>query len=388
MRIALIVRGGVEEGSEDCNPAPVFVQLIRRLAGATELEVFSLHGKTRATMTSFYRGTAAAYRFAGADVYQLGRIKTPRLRLLAEVVRTTSAIRARRSRRGPPDLLHGIGLSPGVVAAFAGRLLGVPSVVSLIGGELSSLPEIDYGELRTAKGRAVVRRLLRHAGTITVASRFMQDRVERHGARARLVPFGIDASRFQHPVARPDGPPLRLLHVGTLCALKDQLTLVAAVRLLVDEGLDVMLDVVGFDDWQGCVQREADRLDLTQRVAFHGWRSPDEIVSLSRRAHAFVMTSVDDVAPVAVLEAAASGLPIVGTNVGFIADWAPDMAIAVPIQNPGALADALRGLFANRDARERMAARAQEWVCRHAGLDANDAYVDLYAELIAAVPGR
>jgi glycosyltransferase involved in cell wall biosynthesis len=212
----------------------------------------------------------------------------------------------------------------------------------------------------------------------------MQERVERLDGRARLMPFGIDACRFRGPVARPDGPPFRLLHVGTLCALKDQLTLVAAVRLLVDEGLEVMLDVVGFDDWQGRVQREADRLYLSGRVAFLGWRSQDELIALSRRAHAFVMTSLDDVAPVAVLEAAASGLPIVGTNVGFIADLAPDNAMAVPIQDPRALADALRGLLANRDERERMATRAQEWVCKHAALEANDAFVDLYGELIAA----
>jgi glycosyltransferase involved in cell wall biosynthesis len=285
-------------------------------------------------------------------------------------------------------VLHGIGLSPGIIATTVGRLLGIPSVVSLIGGELTSLPEIDYGELRTAKGRAIARALLRHAGTITVASRFMQARVESLGAGARLLPFGIDVRRFSGPVVRPDGPPFRLLHVGTLCALKDQLTLVRAVRLLADDGFDVVLDIVGWDDWEGRVQRESEQLGVKPLVTFHGWKDRDDLIALYRAAHIFVMTSLDDAAPIAVLEAAASGLPVVGTSVGFIADWAPEMALATPIGDPGALAKALRHVLVSRGDRERLASRAQEWVVRQASLDANDGYANLYREVITAGAAR
>ena len=134
----------------------------------------------------------------------------------------------------------------------------------------------------------------------------------------------------------------------------------------------------------GRVQRESDQLGLNRRVTFHGWKDRDDLAALYRSAHVFVMTSLDDAAPVAVLEAAASGLPIVGTDVGFIADWAPEMAIATPIRDPGGLANALRQLLASRADRERLAARAQDWVVRHASLDANDAFMSLYRDLIAA----
>ena len=251
MRIGLIVRGGVEEGSEDRSSVPVFVELIRRLAAKNEVQVFSLEGERRAKILSLCRSNASVYRFAGADVFQLGTARAPRLRLLEDALRVAAAMHAVRSRLGRPQVLHGISLSPGIVATLVGRLEGIPSVVSLIGGELTSLPEIDYGELRTAKGRAIASVLLRHAGAITVASRFMQERVKRQGAQARLMPFGIAVGRFLGPVARPEGPPFRLLHVGTLCALKDQLTLIKAVRLLVDGEFDVTLDIVGWDDWGG-----------------------------------------------------------------------------------------------------------------------------------------
>ncbi len=195
------------------------------------------------------------------------------------------------------------------------------------------------------------------------------------------MPFGIDVDRLGGPVARGNGPPFRLLHVGTLCAIKDQLTLVRAVRELVDGGLDVELDVVGWDDWNGRVQRETAELQLGGRVRFHGWIEPDDLIQFRRRAHVFVMASRDDVAPVAVLEAAAAGLAVVGTKVGFIADWAPDAAIRTPIGDPGALARALRSVLSNLDQRERLAANAQRWVRRNASLEADDAYSRLYHEL-------
>jgi len=383
VRVGLIVRGGVEAGSEDRNNAPIFVHLIRRVAASADLRVFSLHGESRATLASLYRSDAATYRFAGADVVPLGTARTPKLRLLTDALRVAAAIHATGRRSGRPDLLHGIGLSPGIVATSVGRLLGIPSIVSLIGGELTSLPAIDYGELRTVKGRMITRALLRQAGTITVASEFMRKRVEAHGARARVLPFGIDVRPFFGPVARPEGPPFRLLHVGTLCALKDQVTLIRAVRRVADRGLDVALDIVGYDDWAGRVQRESAELGLNARVTFHGWTAQDQIAALARRAHAFVMTSLDDAAPAAVIEAAAAGLPIVGTDVGFIADWAPAMAAATPIGDADALADALCRLLASREERERMASQAQDWVRARASVEANDAFVRLYEEVLA-----
>jgi glycosyltransferase involved in cell wall biosynthesis len=94
------------------------------------------------------------------------------------------------------------------------------------------------------------------------------------------------------------------------------------------------------------------------------------------------MTSLDDAAPAAVLEAAAAGLPIVGTDVGFIADWAPEMAIATPVRDATALADATQRLLQNHAERERLSSRGRSWVRSHASLDANDAFGRLYREVV------
>jgi glycosyltransferase involved in cell wall biosynthesis len=382
MRIGLILSGGVEEGTEDRSPFPVFVELIRRLARENDVQVFSLQGENRVRAFSVGGPKSLPYRFAGADVFQLGTTRAPRFRIAVDVLRVLAVIHSATSRARRPQILHGIDQAPGFVTIVAGRLLGVPSVVSLIGKELTDLPSIGYGGLQTAKGRAMMELELRCADALTAASGFMQRRVHAHGAYARRLPFGIDVERFQFPVTRPAGPPFRLLHVGTLYPVKDQLTLVRAIRLVVDSGFDVELDIVGWDAWGGSVQREAAQLGLTSRIRFHGWKAQAELIPFYRNSHVFVMASVDDVAPVAVLEAAASGVAVVGTDVGFIADWAPEMAVKSPISDPVALARGLKEVLSNQGYREELASRAQKWVVAHASLEANDAFVDLYRELV------
>lgn len=256
MRIGLILRGGVDQGTEEHNPFPVFVDFIRHLATDNDVQVFSLHGENRVRMRDIASSKPSTYRFAGAEVCQLGTSRISRLRISTDVVRVLAAIILGRPKAERPQILHGIGHSAGFVATAVGKLAHIPSVVSLVGGELTSVPDAGYGDRRTVRGRVLNVLLLSWASAVTAASVFMQRRIGSHGRHAQVLPFGIDVRRFHSPIERPPGPPFRLLHVGNLYPIKDQLSLIRATRLLVDAGVDVTLDIVGWDDWHGTVQRE------------------------------------------------------------------------------------------------------------------------------------
>ena len=83
------------------------------------------------------------------------------------------------------------------------------------------------------------------------------------------------------------------------------------------------------------------------------------------------------------LEAAVAGVPTVGTAVGHIAEWNPEAALAVPCQDPAALADAIQLLLDDEELRMRL---ANEALRRASQMDADQtalAYNRLYHQLLS-----
>src|SRR5439155_11539483 len=109
----------------------------------------------------------------------------------------------------------------------------------------------------------------------------------------------------------------------------------------------------------------AGRLGIAGHVTFLGFRPTDALVPLYQRSHLFVSSSRHEAAGAVVLEAAACGVPVVGSAVGYLADWAPDRAVAVPPQNADALSHAIEALLLDRHQRERLTSAAREWVLAH-----------------------
>jgi glycosyltransferase involved in cell wall biosynthesis len=170
---------------------------------------------------------------------------------------------------------------------------------------------------------------------------------------------------MREPVPRQVGRAARLLHVGSLNRVKDQATLLQAAALLQAAGVDFRLDIVGEDILGGEIQALAERLALTARVAFHGYLLHRALRPLMEAADLLLVSSRHEAGPVVVLEAAVAGVAVVGTAVGHIRDWAPNAAVAVPVQDAGALARETAALLADDDRRLRVARAAQRWAVSH-----------------------
>jgi glycosyltransferase involved in cell wall biosynthesis len=104
---------------------------------------------------------------------------------------------------------------------------------------------------------------------------------------------------------------------------------------------------------------------LAEVVRFHGFRPIDEVAAFYRRAHLYVQSSWHEGQGVAVCEAAAAGVPTVGTAVGLVDELASDAALAVPAGDASALAEGILALLADRQHRERMGKAAQAWARAH-----------------------
>jgi glycosyltransferase involved in cell wall biosynthesis len=339
----MIVPGGVDESGTH-RVIPALIWLIRRLARTVDLHVFAMRGET----------AARTYALEGATVHNIGGNGRRSARTLKAL------FAAHRSQRF--DVLHAFWASgPGVPAGAAARLMRRPLLLHVTGGDLVALPDIEYGGRLGAAGRARVSFALSSAARLTVPSYAIRDDLARLGHVAERLPIGVDTAAWTPapPQRRDQDRPVRLLHVASLNRVKDQPTLLRAARRLADAGIAFTLDIAGEDTLSGHVHRMVHELNLDQQVRFHGFLTQSQLRPLVERSHILVMSSLHEADPVVALEAAALGVPTVGTRRGHISDWEPDAALAVEPGDDRGLADAVANLVADEPRRLATAANAQ-----------------------------
>jgi glycosyltransferase involved in cell wall biosynthesis len=231
------------------------------------------------------------------------------------------------------------------------------------GGELVGLTDIDYGGCRTWRGRVFQSAVLKFATRVTAPSEMICALVAKHGVQAQRLPLGVDIDRWplRQPAARsPDEQP-RLIHVASLNRVKDQRTLLQALRVLADREYDFRIDIVGEDVLNGEIQAMAQDIGLGQRVQFHGYLVHDRLRPVIEAAHVSVMSSRHEAGPIALLEAAVAGVPTVGTAVGHIDEWSP-YSVRIPSRWPTRSSCCLTMKFCECGLPMRLCAAHRKWM--------------------------
>lgn len=208
--------------------------------------------------------------------------------------------------------------------------------------------------------------------------------------RIRFIPNGLDLGDF-----RPDPEGRRVMRrqlqlqdgfiwlaVGRFDEAKDYPTMLRAFARAVN-GRKVVLLLVGGDGLEERMTPLVKELGIDRRVRFLGTR--DDVQMLMKAADAYLMSSAWEGMPMVLLEAAASGLPIVSTDVGGIGEVVQDgvNGFLVEAREPDRLAGAIGRLMElSADERERMGREGRRLVEGRFGLSAVvDQWEALYAEL-------
>jgi len=344
MRLALVVPGGVDRSGE-VRVIPALLALLSRLGRHHDVQVFALRQGSEPDR----------WELCGCTVHNLavkGRIDL--LRAVARIVG--------EHRRQPFDLVQTLWSGdPGLVGVLAARWLGIPSFVHLAGGELAKLNAIGYGGRQTWRGRLREALVLRWADALSAASAPMLEQLSELRLSGQRIPLGVDLQAWPPlpPRRRGLGETLRLVHVASLNRVKDQTTLLNAMKRLQTAGVPFELDIVGEDTLSGEIQTLAATLAMAGQVRFHGFATQAMLRPIVAAAHVLVMSSQHEAGPLALLEAAVLGVPCVGTRVGHLAEWEPAAALAVPVGDDAALASQLIGLANDEEERLRLAHAAQ-----------------------------
>lgn len=190
-------------------------------------------------------------------------------------------------------------------------------------------------------------------------------------ARVELAYHGVDNVRF-HPGSGREAPNgvLRVLAVGRLVPKKGYPVLLDALAEVVAAGRSITCTVIGAGPLRDELTTRARTLGLSDVVHFTGAKDSAEVVEAYRNADAFVQASVvlrdgdRDGVPNSVLEAMASGLAVVASDVAGIPEVIDDevTGMLVPSGDPRGLADALCRLVDDPGLRHRLGTAARSHV--------------------------
>lgn len=286
------------------------------------------------------------------------------------------------------DLVHGhFAVPTGPASVLAARLLGVPHVLTVYGGDVYD-PSKTFSPHRWRGLRAVVGAVLRSSDRVVAESTDIRDRVLRHYAYdgpVEIIPLGVRRPEFS-PSTREalDLPaePLLLVTVGRLVARKgldDALRVVAGL-----EDLDAHIAVVGDGPLGDELRRLADRLGVADRVHFLGYVPEETKWQVLACADVYVSTTRHEGFGLVYLEAMLSGLPVVtyarGGQTDFLAHGESG-ALLDPGDRSG-LAAAVRALAGDPERREEIGRenrrRAEGFTARRCAED----YEELFADLL------
>jgi glycosyltransferase involved in cell wall biosynthesis len=237
-------------------------------------------------------------------------------------------------RQGRHDIVHTHLSTSSVNGCLAARFAGVPAVATVHGmsGKLSFV----FADHLIAVSQNVKAHLIAQgvpAEKISVVYNGLQ--------RQRHQPDTLDARRNFELLANPI--------VGTVARVTEQKGIeygIEAIALLLNEFPNLQYVIAGDGDALEACRQKASELGVERHVTFLGYQK--DVTAVLAALDLFVFPSLKEAMGIALVEAMASGLPIVATTVGGIPEVvSPNCGILVPPRSAQAIAEAAAGLLRN-----------------------------------------
>jgi len=363
--------------------------------GGTERSLLEIcrhldHSRYRPVVVSLKKEgpVAPMIRDLGTEVISLGMREEAGILSAAEF--TLGLLRLPRLLRGRSfDLLHSFLFRANIFGRLTARRCGIARTVSSYRGTLEEpkpwMLSLDRVTLKRADALCTL--------SETLAAE-LRDRLQAPPEKITIIPNGIDASAARRAVAdcapharrRLDLSPadMVLVAVGRLHAEKGLSFLLEAFRPFFHQHPRAVLVLAGDGPERERLQKQAEALRVAARVRFLGTvLSPWEVLAA---ADIFVLPSVHEGMPNALLEAMAASLPVVATAVGAVPEMVEDgrQGLIVPPGDPASLTGAIERLAWSPDLRKEMGVRALQRATDAYSLDtARGKLEDLYEKLLA-----
>ena len=245
---------------------------------------------------------------------------------------------ARKLRKIKPDVVHTHNTAGYVYGVASAAIAGVPRIIHTRHGQRFQSSRRQTILFRGLSG------LVDHVVSVSSDGRQLSIDEGIAATKATTIWNGVDLQKFDLCVDRPIG---RVAVVARLVPEKDIASLIMAIDIMVRQNADVGLDVIGDGSERQTLEMLSQSLGIGDRIRFHGSR--DDIPTALANTSVFVLPSITEGISLTLLEAMATGLPVVACRVGGNPEVVDDgkTGFLVAPGQPEDLADALLKLHHN-----------------------------------------
>lgn len=197
--------------------------------------------------------------------------------------------------------------------------------------------------------------------------------------KVKLIYNGIYTEKFSFPGRNPK-PPYTIINVANFSVWKNQGYLAKAFKLLCENSENYRLVFAGDGEEKASVQNLCKELNIDGKTEFLGL--VDDVAEYLKKADIFVICSIYEGMPIAVLEAYAGGLPVVGTRVGGLPDIIKDgqNGYTVPLDDEKQLAEVVRNICENNELYSRISQFNTETAGNYNIRNIAEEYMHLYGD--------
>lgn len=270
--------------------------------------------------------------------------------------------------------------------------INAPVVVTFHGTDLNAKKRVPISQLYA--------RVFQAAQLLTVGTKHMAKHLEECDIppeKYKIVPMGIDLSRFKRSLAQSVGANsgTRLITTGRLVEVKGIEYAIRAVAVLSKTWPNITLDIIGDGPLRNDLGILCKQLNIDLAVKFHGALEHDKLLALLQRSDIYVQPGIvaadgtREGQGVAVAEAQAAGLPVVASRVGGIPEVVAEgeSAFLVEPKDVCALANQISVLIRDPELRNRMGAAGKVFVEKTLDQEAlAKRWTTIYNGLIDALP--
>ena len=293
-------------------------------------------------------------------------------------------------RENDYDLVHAFfGFPAGWLCYRSAKKL--PYIISLRGSDVPG----EHARLKLyykLLGPWVFRPIWRNAAALVACSEGLKMRALSFlpSVAIDVIPNGVELDRF-HPAEttnahnRVSGRPLELLTVGRLSVTKRVEMLIDAAQILHEDGCNIRLTIVGGGAMEEGLRQTVSQRSLSEIIEITGRIESEKMPQVYRQNDIFVSASMQEGMSNAMLEAMASGLPIVTTRCEGVEELIADNGIVTEEAEPGQIANAVKKLAGDTNARKRVSIAAREQAQKFSWKSVAEGYLSHYRNILETV---